>query len=305
MIGKAKSLIKLMRLEFYSMPFIVYSLGTLISFKYNDFFILKNYIVGYFILFLIEVATVLTNEYYDIEADKLNKNVKRFTGGSRMLVENKISIKELKIIILFVIICLIILSPYLFFVTSYSKQVIFLLILGLTLGVGYTAPSLKLSYRGLGEIDVAFIHGFYVLSCGYVFQKGILDNVEILFISVPIFFSSLAGVLLAGIPDIESDRLVLKKSISVLIGPEKTLTLSMLFSLAAGIAGTLVWQKFITYKLSYIYLILPIYCIFLILIQYIIKKSQKIDFEIDKLILFSMFLIALSSFIPIILYSLN
>ncbi|KYC54235.1 MAG: prenyltransferase [Candidatus Methanofastidiosum methylothiophilum] len=152
---------------------------------------------------------------------------------------------------------------------------------------------------------MAFIHGFYVLSCGYVFQKGILDNVEILFISVPIFFSSLAGVLLAGIPDIESDRLVLKKSISVLIGPEKTLTLSMLFSLAAGIAGTLVWQKFITYKLSYIYLILPIYCIFLILIQYIIKKSQKIDFEIDKLILFSMFLIALSSFIPIILYSLN
>jgi 1,4-dihydroxy-2-naphthoate octaprenyltransferase len=252
---------------------------------------------------LIEAVTVFTNEYYDLEADRLNNNVKRFTGGSRMLVEGKISIIELKFLILFVMICLTILSSYLFVMTSYSKQVLFLLILGISLGVGYTTPPLKLSYRGLGELDVAFIHGFYVIVCGYVFQNGILDNVEILFLSIPLFFSSLAGVSLAGIPDINSDRSVSKKSISVVIGPKNTLTLSLIFSLATGIAGLILWQKFISYKISYLYLILPIYCIFLLFIQYGIMKSEKIDSEIDILILVSMFLIALSSFIPIIMYS--
>ena len=98
-----------MRLEFYSMPFVVYSLGALIFYKFNNFFLLKNYFVGYLIIFLIELATVLTNEYYDFKADKLNKNPARFTGGSRMLVENKISLKEVKYSMVFVLLLIILL----------------------------------------------------------------------------------------------------------------------------------------------------------------------------------------------------
>ena len=104
-------------------------MGALIFYKFNNFFLLKNYLVGYLIIFLIELATVLTNEYYDFKADKLNTNPTRFTGGSRMLVENKISRKEVKYSMVFVLLLIILLSSYLLKITLFSNQVLFLLIL--------------------------------------------------------------------------------------------------------------------------------------------------------------------------------
>ncbi|HNU61508.1 MAG TPA: prenyltransferase [Methanofastidiosum sp.] len=305
MINKDKitSWIKLMRLEFYSMPFVVYSLGALISYNFNDFFFLKNYLVGYFILFLIELATVLTNEYYDFEADKLNKNVGRFTGGSRMLVENKISLREIKISFIFVFMLFFVLSLYLSKITFFSNQVILLLFVGLIFGISYTTPPLKFSYRGLGEIDVAFIHGFYVIICGYVFQKGILDINTIWIIAMPIFFSSLAGVSLGGIPDLESDRFFSKKSIAVKVGPNSTILLSLVCSLIVGIFGIYLYYFFTLMQFNYLYLLLPTYSLFLSCILLSKIKSKKQGAEISKLILGTMILIALSSFIPVILFA--
>lgn len=305
MINKDKitSWIKLMRLEFYSMPFVVYSLGALISYNFNDFFFLKNYLVGYFILFLIELATVLTNEYYDFEADKLNKNVGRFTGGSRMLVENKISLREIKISFIFVFMLFLVFSLYLSKITFFSNHVILLLVIGLIIGISYTAPPLKFSYRCLGEIDVAIIHGFYVIICGYVFQKGLLDMPIIWAISIPLFFSSLAGVSLGGIPDLESDRSVSKKSIAVIIGPNNTMLFSLVCSLIVGIFGIYLYYFFTLLHFNYLYLLLPTYSLFLSCIFLSKIKSEKQGAEISKLILGTMILIALSSFIPIIIFA--
>ena len=303
--GKITSWIKAMRLEFYSMPFVVYSLGALISYKLNYFFFLKNYLVGYLIIFLIELATVLTNEYYDFEADKLNKNVGRFTGGSRMLVENKITFGEVKLSFIFVIMLFLVLSLYLSKITFFSNQVILLLILGFILGISYTAPPLKFSYRGLGEIDVALIHGFYVIICGYVFQKSFLDISIIWAISIPIFFSSLAGVSLGGIPDLESDKLVSKKSIAVIIGSKNTLILSLVCSLIAGIFGIYLYYYFTSWHFNYLYLLLPIYSLFLSCIILSKIKYEKQDAGISKIILSTMILIALSSFIPVIIFLAN
>lgn len=303
MINKYKitSWIKVMRLEFYSMPFVVYSLGALISYKFNDFFFLKNYLVGYFIIFLIELATVLTNEYYDFEADKLNKNVGRFTGGSRMLVENKISLRETKISFIFVVMLFLVLSLYLFKITFYSNQVILLLGIGLIFGISYTAPPLKFSYRGLGEIDVAIIHGFYVIICGYVFQKAILDNNVLWVIAIPIFFSSLVGVSLAGIPDIYSDRLVSKKTIALIIGPKNTLIFSAICSLITGTFGIFLYYVFFSWQLDYLYLLLPLYSIYMSYIFLAKLRLKNYELGISRMIFSSMILIALSSFIPLII----
>ena len=302
---KITSWIKLMRLEFYSMPFVVYFLGTFIFYKFNNFFLLKNYLVGYLIILLIELGTVMVNEYYDFEGDKLNRNVGRFTGGSRMLVENKISIKEIKISFLFVILLFLILSLYLLKITFFSNQVLLLLILGFILGISYTTPPLKFSYRGLGEIDVALIHGFYVIICGYVFQKGILDTQIIWIIALPLFFSSLAGVSLAGISDLESDRLVSKKSIAAIIGPKNTLLLSVICSLITGLLGVYLYYMLRSWHFNFLYLLISIYSLFLLRINFVKIKSKNYHIEADKMILETMLLIALSSFIPLIIFLVN
>ena len=255
MISKTKisSWIKIMRLEFYSMPFVAYSLGALISYKLKFLFYPTNYLIGYFIIFLIELATVLINEYYDFEGDKLNKNFGRLTGGSRILVENKISINEIKLALIFVTLSFLIASLYLLKITLFSNQVLFLLILGFVLGISYTAPPIKLSYRGLGEVNVALIHGFYVIICGYVFQGGVLDTKIIWIISIPIFFSSLAGVALAGIPDLESDRLVSKKTLISILGYKNNLIFSLCCVIITGILSIYLKFYLVSAKYSYLY----------------------------------------------------
>jgi 1,4-dihydroxy-2-naphthoate octaprenyltransferase len=294
-----------MRLEFYSMPFVVYSLGAMISYRFNHFFLPINYVIGYLIIFLIELLTVFTNEYYDFETDRLNKNPTRFTGGSRMLVENKISIKELKTSLIFVSMSLLILSGYLLKITISSYQVLFLLALGTIFGVSYTTPPLKFSYMGLGELDVAFIHGFYVIVCGYVFQKCILDTGIIWIIGMPIFFSSLAGVSLAGVPDLESDRLFSKKSLAVILGIKNTMFVSFVSSLITGIWSIYLYFVFFSWQFNYLYLLLPIYPISLSYIFVSRQRLKNYEIGISKMIFRSMILIALSSFTPLIIFLIN
>jgi 1,4-dihydroxy-2-naphthoate octaprenyltransferase len=194
-------------------------------------------------------------------------------------------------------------SLYLSKISFFSNQVILLLAIGLIFGISYTTPPLKFSYRGLGEIDVALIHGFYVIVCGYVFQKGLLDMPIIWAISIPIFFSSLAGVSLGGIPDLESDRSASKKSIAVKIGPKNTILLSLVCSLIVGIFGIYLYYFFTLLKFNYLYLLLPIYSLFLSCILLSKIKSEKQGAEISILILGTMILIALSSFIPVIIFA--
>jgi len=301
-MSKVISWTKLMRLEFYSMPFVVYSLGALISYKSNDLFFIKNFFVGYIIIFLIELATVLTNEYYDLEGDRLNKNPGRFTGGSRMLVENRVSLKEVNLAFIFVILSFLLFSFYLLKLTYFSNNVLILLILGMIFGIYYTAPPLKLSYRGVGEIDVAFTHGFYIIICGYVFQKRIIDSPIIFILSLPIFFSSLAIVSLGGIPDLESDRLVSKKTLVSLIGPKNTLFFSIFCILITGLIGTYLYHLFFSWKLNSLYLLLPIYSIYLSYIFLSKLRLKNYEISISKMIFRGMVLIALSSFIPLIIY---
>jgi len=302
MISKDKiiSWLKLMRLEFYSMPLVVYVLGALISYRLNNLFFIKNFFIGYSIIFLIELITVLTNEYYDYNADKLNPRPTRFTGGSRVLVQKKISLRAVKYSIIFVFFIIVLTGVCLLKVTSFSIAVLFLLVLGIILGISYTTPPLKLSYRGLGEIDVAFIHGFYVIICGYVFQSKILDTSIIFIVAIPIFFSSLAGVSLAGISDIDSDRLVSKKSLALILGRRCILIFSAFFTIVTGIISTYLWPSLIFGTYSYIYFLITLYSIILVFI--IFRAIQKSDIMIEKLILRAMFLIALSTFVPLIIF---
>ena len=108
-----------------------------------------------------------------------------------------------------------------------------LLLLGVLLGLGYTVPPLKFSYRGLGELVVGITHSFYVMLCGYFFQTGLFDNLNPWLTSLPLFFATLAAICLAGIPDHRADATVSKKTFSVLFGQRRTGFASLVFATAA------------------------------------------------------------------------
>jgi 1,4-dihydroxy-2-naphthoate octaprenyltransferase len=86
------------------------------------------------------------------------------------------------------------------------------------LALGYTAPPVRLSYRGLGELDVATTHSFCAVLCGFLFQGGAWSAPAPWLLSLPLFFAVLPGITLSGVPYRDADRLAGKRTLAVRTG---------------------------------------------------------------------------------------
>jgi 1,4-dihydroxy-2-naphthoate octaprenyltransferase len=107
--------------------------------------------------------------------------------------------------------------------------------------IGYTAPPLKLSYRTLGELDVALTHSLGVLLSGYILQQGAWNDPLPWLLSVPLALAVLPAITLSGIPDLDADRAVGKRTLAVRFGVDGAVRFSVATALAAGTAGVAWW----------------------------------------------------------------
>jgi 1,4-dihydroxy-2-naphthoate octaprenyltransferase len=235
--------VKISRLQFYPMTWVAYTLGAVASSSTSQKFDLRVYGLGYLFLFLVELFTILTNEYYDYATDSRNKNAGPFTGGTRILVEGKLGFHEVRIGILTVLGVVIGLGYMLLRIDRdvSSSSILLLLLIGIFLGAGYTAPPLKLSYRGWGELTVGLTHSPYVIECGYIFQGGSWRSPLPWLICIPLFFATLAAITLAGIPDRLADREVSKRVWAVIWGARGAAILASFFVCIAAASGALLW----------------------------------------------------------------
>lgn len=237
--------LKIARLQFYPMAFIAYSLGSTCAFVTSRKFNLLVYAVGYALLFLIEFCTILTNEYYDYDTDRLNKNFSSFTGGTRVLVDGNLQFHEVRTGILVALSLVIVFSYLLVRITGGIPplRTIFLVVVGIFLGLGYTLPPFRFSYRGLGEIVVGGTHSTYLVLCGYTFQTGTWSHPLPWLLSIPLFFSVLAANTLAGFPDRLADMAVSKKTFAVIFGPKTAIVMASCFACMAVLAGVWIWSN--------------------------------------------------------------
>lgn len=237
--------IKIARLQFYLMAFIAYSIGAVYASRVYHQFDLTTYVIGYICLFLIELCSVLCNEYFDLPSDRINKNFSMFTGGSRMIVNGNIKPAQVKRAV-FLILSILVVFGYILMKVSASGSyglVVTLLIIGLFLGLGYTVPPFKFSHRGVGEIVVGITHSSYVLICGLAFQTGQWKEPTLWLISMPLFFATLAAIILSAIPDYEADKTVSKKTVVVYLGPKIAVILSIAFVAISALLGLMLWYK--------------------------------------------------------------
>jgi len=79
-------------------------------------------------------------------------------------------------------------------------------VLGNLLGWFYSAPPLRLAYRGLGELAIVLCIGLLIPGMGYLVTSGHIDQDGLLFI-MPLMLYGLAFILSVEIPDMEADRL--------------------------------------------------------------------------------------------------
>ncbi len=234
-----------MRLQFYPLTFLAYLAGALAAGHGQPTALhWSAFTWGYLTLFLLEVATVFSNDIFDRESDLRNRFYGLFSGGSRVLIERKIGVQRLGIAAVVAAVLAAVCGGLA--VAAAATHDIFPAVALLSLGVlaiGYTVPPLKLSHRGLGELDVCFTHSFGVMVCGHLLQGGRWDDAVPWLMGLPLFGAILPSILLAGIPDREADQMVGKRTLVVMLGTQWTLALAAASAVMSVILA-LAWTEF-------------------------------------------------------------
>ena len=300
---KVLAWLKIIRLQFYPMTWVAYSLGAVAASSGSRNFDLQVYGVGYLVLFFLELSTILTNEYYDYGTDRLNKNAGPFTGGTRMLVEGKLGFREVKTGILVALVLVIGVGSMLIRINPRVSplSIILLLLIGVFLGLGYTAPPFKFSYRGLGELTVGLTHSPYVILCGYIFQGGSWESPLPWLLCLPLFFATLGAITLAGIPDRLADQAVSKRVLAVIFGPRGAVILASFFVCIAAISGMLLWYFRIIQGIrgGMILLVIP-HGLILLFVLFKLIQSSNYDRKIDGIMTLSLSYIIWFGIIPLL-----
>jgi len=229
-----------MRLQFHPMAWGAYAIGAAGAVQATGRFDAAAFWLGLLSLFLLEVIAVFTNDYFDFESDRRNKNFGPFTGGSRVLVEGRISPARMRsgiawamggFVAAFLALAAVVPAPG-------------LIALGLiaVLAVGYTTPPLKLCWRGLGELDVALTHSTVIILCGFLFQGGAWNAAFPALVSAPLFLAVLPAIILSGLPDYAADHAAGKRSLAVLVGPRAAVRIAQAAAVLAALTA-LLWEN--------------------------------------------------------------
>lgn len=175
----------------------------------------------------------VTNDIFDTlsGADDANTTPTQFSGGSRVAVYDLVSIRGLSWLAIGLFAVAGAIGLLLVAITQ-SLTLLWIGIAGVVVGVAYTAPPLKLVYRGLGEIAVAIGFGPIMLLGAYVVQTGELAW-------EPFVLSLVPGILIAlilyvnEVPDRRSDAEAGKRTLPVRLAPDTVRTGYLVAAMAA------------------------------------------------------------------------
>ncbi len=182
---------------------------------------------------LAHLGANVANDVFDTlsGADDANTTPTMFSGGSRVAVYDLVTVRGLAAISAALFGAAAIIGLVLVAVTQ-SMTLLWIGVAGILVGIAYTAPPLKLVYRGLGEIAIALGFGPIMLMGAYVVQTGELAW-------EPFVLSLVPGILIAlilyvnEIPDRRSDAEAGKRTLPVRLSPATVRTGYLIGALAA------------------------------------------------------------------------
>ncbi len=229
--NKMVKIIKLGRFHFTFGGLIFFLLGGLFAVLLGAAFDLSKFLFAYSILFMAHISLNYSNDYFDLEADKHGKP-SQFAGGSGILVKNPELINYARWIAILSLISSLILAAIFIYVYSFPAYFFLFVLFGNFLGWFYTAPPIRMSYNGFGEL-ATIMAGFMMPGIGYFALMGKLD-LNFLIFSIPMMLYQLLFINAVEIPDIEGDIIGGKKTWVVLKGRKFGFTLIKI----AGILAT-------------------------------------------------------------------
>jgi 1,4-dihydroxy-2-naphthoate octaprenyltransferase len=192
--------------------------GSAVGFAVAGTFHWPLFLLALFATIALHCGANIANDYFDHISgnDWVNKNVTPFSGGRRFIQNGVLSPKATLLESLFCLTVGAILGVIILLIT----RSIFILILGLVALLGgffYTAPPVKLGYRGIGEFVIAFLFGILPVYGSYYLQTSAIDLAPLpaaITMGILIFLV----ILINEFPDLAADTAVDKKTLVVHFG---------------------------------------------------------------------------------------
>jgi 1,4-dihydroxy-2-naphthoate octaprenyltransferase len=229
------SIAKMVRAQFLTSIIAPIILGTLLSVYINGNLDVINFIIVLIIGVGLHVATNVYNDIYDTiqGTDKVNVHRNEASGGSGVLLDNPALFGKMYFLaragLLMALAGTIALTPLIS--QELWPHLWGLFLLSAFFSKYYTAPPLKLAYRGLGEFSVWFAFGPMAILIATVGQ-GIGFHPMVLLL-MPATGLSTSSILLAGqLIDLDADRDGGKHGVASRLGTRFTSVLYMLVQLA-------------------------------------------------------------------------
>ncbi len=175
------------------------------------------------------------NDYFDRESD-IGAERTRWSGGSGVLVAGHLAprvalVGSLGFLVLGLIACA-------HFALAGNAAVVWLGVAILALSWCYSAPPVRFSARGLGELDTALVVGVLFPFVGYAAFAGHVDGTILRVVQAPAF-AMIAMMLCVELPDAGCDLRAGKRNLVVRFGPAQAwrlITITAAIALASAAA---------------------------------------------------------------------
>jgi 1,4-dihydroxy-2-naphthoate octaprenyltransferase len=173
----------------------------------------------------VQLAINVSNDVFDTAqgADDANVTPTKFSGGSRVIQYGLVSFRQMATLALGFYVAAAAIGLVLLALRG-SPALLVIGVAGFVVGLGYTAPPLKLVYRGLGEIAVAVGFGPLMLLGAYVVQTGGALSWEPFVASIPIAVLIALVLYVNEIPDRRGDARAGKRTLPVRFSREAVVT---------------------------------------------------------------------------------
>jgi 1,4-dihydroxy-2-naphthoate octaprenyltransferase len=206
-----------------------------------------------FILALLAIMALhaganMANDYFDHLSgnDWANQNPTPFSGGSRFIQQGILSPKSVLLTSLIAFIAASVLGLLIVLVTE-SLFILVLGIAGVLGGFFYTAPPVRLGYRGVGEVIIAFLFGLLPVYGSYYLQARTIDQLPLLpacIVGILVFLV----ILVNEFADVKADAAVSKKTLIVCCGVTSGI---WIYRITLGASYIVAVAAMFTYKLTF------------------------------------------------------
>lgn len=201
-----------LRAPFFAAVIVPVFLGTAIAFYQTNAFLFWPFALTTIAMIFIHAGVNLANDYYDHKSgnDELNQNPTPFSGGSRVIQEGIIPAQHIQYAFILCLVAGALIGLYLNTLHE-GNIILYFGIIGVLVGVFYSAPPFAASYHKLGELFVAVGFGPLIVGGSYYVQTGTLNVIPFL-ASIPMAILIMLVLFLNQFPDFEADKKALKRN---------------------------------------------------------------------------------------------